>query len=625
MRAFIVTTLLALATSGLAAQCYKNFGREQFPACQQVGTAGAIHWAVSGGSLIVGLDFTGDWDWVAVGISEGGMLGADIALAWHDEDEAQWSGGDYWSDGFVTPVYDKQQDVSLVAVTKQHGSTLVTLQRPLVSCDPNGQDRAVVNDTRQTVIYAYGNGPFAYHGPTNRGEVDLVLVPSPGRGPQPTLPPDAKVIDLRMPNYTVPSDPTTYACVNIELPYDQKYHVYRYEPVIDNAVLTHHFLGYACRGDTPPPTPLGTPYDCIRGMECEEFMLGWAPGVGAVDAPPAAALAFGAGTGVRWIVFNVHYNNVQQLQGQTDSSGFRVTYSPTLKQYDMGVLTIGSLDIAVPPGAPSWSTPPNVCPGGCTAAMAGASPGGFTVVDSFYHMHQLGRSMVTQHVRGGVELPPLGRRDYFSFDYQSGVSVPPDARQVLPGDLLITTCTYTGVGKTNVTTFGLASYEEMCFNFLTYYPYNATRNWCIALSDIDRATCATADALDTITGQDDIDALTAAGLLFPITPPPQFTPYAPQCARTAPPMAPGSGSGSGTPAPPAPHRSAGAVAVIIIVVLLVGGGIGFATWRLMRKKQRAEEEKHLFEKYDPSSVALPLASNYRPSGAAGGGGGGLSA
>ncbi len=51
-------------------------------------------------------------------------------------------------------------------------------------------------------------------------------------------------------------------------------------------------------------------------------------------------------------------------------------------------------------------------------------------------------------------LPPLPRA-------QGPSNVPPTARQLLPGDALVTSCTYSGVGRTNVTYEGLASYEEM--------------------------------------------------------------------------------------------------------------------------------------------------------------------
>lgn len=40
------------------------------------------------------------------------------------------------------------------------------------------------------------------------------------------------------------------------------------------------------------------------------------------------------------------------------------------------------------------------------------------VVASQYHMHQVGASLVTQHLRDGVELAPLRQRGHWDFDYQ---------------------------------------------------------------------------------------------------------------------------------------------------------------------------------------------------------------
>jgi hypothetical protein len=46
---------------------------------------------------------------------------------------------------------------------------------------------------------------------------------------------------------------------------------------------------------------------------------------------------------------------------------------------------------------------------------------------------------------------------------QNSVTIPPGARTLLPGDQLITTCTYDSSSRTNVTIYGLGSRDEMCF------------------------------------------------------------------------------------------------------------------------------------------------------------------
>ncbi|PNH09876.1 DBH-like monooxygenase protein 2 [Tetrabaena socialis] len=449
----IVALLMADAR---ASTCHAHFSLSDYPSCVQVTPNVTLHWAVGAGSLTWGVDMDG-------------------------------------------------------------GRTLVEMRRPLASCDP--QDHSVLNDTRQTVVFAYGLGDFAYHGPEHRGSKQLVLLPAPTpatngsaatNGSEVAL----QVLEMRASNYSVPADPTTYACVNLELPSDKKYHIYKYEPIIDNARLVHHFVAWAC--SSKPTTPMGVPYDCLGDMECEEFYMEWAPGSGAIVSPPEAAQAFGSGSKV-YIALQVHYTNVEGLEGQTDSSGFRVYYSDVLKQYDMGVLTLGTESIAVPAGAESWSTKPNKCPGDCTRKLAPAA--GLTLVDSFYHMHAAGKQMVTRHIRNGTELAPLGRRDFFDFAFQGTVNIPPGTRQLLPGDELITTCTYTGVGRTETTFYGPASFDEMCYNYMTYYPENLEIDDCMSLDEVPTqgfggiATCTKKGELDQLQSEDDFYRFVYAGKL----------------------------------------------------------------------------------------------------------------
>ncbi|KAG2444120.1 hypothetical protein HYH02_009061 [Chlamydomonas schloesseri] len=608
----VALVLRDLLHEAQAATCYAAFSAKDYPACVNVAPQFALHWSVGGGYITFAADVDGAWDWIGIGLSEGGMLGADLAVAAHEPGSASWTATDYWSPGFGFPARDDLQDVTLVAVARAGGSTQVALRRPLVSCDLL-QDRAVVNDTRQTVIWAVGAGAFAYHGPANRGQYEVVLLPNTTAQANQPLPANVQTLELKMPNFTIPGNATTYQCVNLELPHDAKYHIYRYEPVIDNTPFVHHFVAWTCYGVADadaPPTPLGTPYDCLGYMECSEFYMGWAPGLTKGEAEAQAALAFGGGTQKRYLALQIHYTNLQGVQGQVDSSGFRVYYSPTLKKYDMGVLTLGTYDIAVPPGEPSYTTVPNVCPGACSSQLAAAGP--VTLIESFYHMHKLGKSMITRHIRGGQELPPLGRRDYYDFAYQQPVQVPPPARTLLPGDSLITTCTYSGTGQTSVTKFGEASYEEMCFNFLYYYPYNDSISYCLTMSrDLGgMASCTSIRQLQSLQSQEAFNAAVQAGEVVPVPPnATTYKPYSPTCVRTAP-GAPGSASRQPASAPPPEQpqrrRNVAAAVVTIVIIACIGGVAIWGVLRWMRSKRQAEEEQTLFEKYNPSSVGLPL-------------------
>ena len=61
-----------------------------------------------------------------------------------------------------------------------------------------------------------------------------------------------------------------------------------------------------------------------------------------------------------------------------------------------------------------------------------------------------------------------------SFDVHANSSV------LMPGDTLITTCTYNSTFRTSTTNFGLATSDEMCYNFILYYPAYSGLSQCIS-------------------------------------------------------------------------------------------------------------------------------------------------
>ena len=65
----------------------------------------------------------------------------------------------------------------------------------------------------------------------------------------------------------------------------------------------------------------------------------------------------------------MHYTNPEHQSGGRDSSGLRLVYTPRLRPNDMGVLTLGTRNFAVPPGESNFSIAPNVAPGGGWALL----------------------------------------------------------------------------------------------------------------------------------------------------------------------------------------------------------------------------------------------------------------
>jgi len=147
-----------------------------------------------------------------------------------------------------------------------------------------------------------------------------------------------------------------------------------------------------------------------------------------------------------------------------NGSGFKLIYTPTLRPNDIGTLMIGATNIAIPGNIPSVQLA-GQCPSGCTAKF----PNALNVLSSGIHMHQLGQSAYTQQIRNGVELPRITDLPFYDFKFQSGVSLK-NGTTILPGDLLIHHCIWDSIGKTQITTYGESTSNEMCYSFIVYYP-----------------------------------------------------------------------------------------------------------------------------------------------------------
>ncbi len=123
----------------------------------------------------------------------------------------------------------------------------------------------------------------------------------------------------------------------------------------------------------------------------------------------------------------------------------QVTLTTALRPHDMGVLALGWESFAVPGKSTNFSLGPAICPSGCTRRFSapinvvGDGPAGTVCrqtvltaaahqqsatvcsprappqVSTMLHMHQIGTSMVTQHVRATSELRPLQSIRYYQF------------------------------------------------------------------------------------------------------------------------------------------------------------------------------------------------------------------
>lgn len=278
---------------------------------------------------------------------------------------------------------------------------------------------------------------------------------------------------IRFPmNYSVPTPETSYICMNHDMPSDMDYHIVKIEPIIDDPSLVHHISLFA----------FARPFDedffaCTTfGMHGKDFfpyyIWFWGIGMPAFEYPPDAGFRVGK-TGVKHVMLQIHYNNPSFFSNLTDSSGLRLTLTPTLRKHDVSTMRYGVnlKALNIPGGDPSYKVT-----GKCTSDFTKKIMEHEITVFSFsFHMHVLGRNGITQHYRDGKLLGTAGREDFYKFDAQRWNDI--ERFVIQPGDELVTSCFFDSTGRELDTKGGFRAVDEMCWNTVMYYPPLVTESW----------------------------------------------------------------------------------------------------------------------------------------------------
>lgn len=184
--------------------------------------------------------------------------------------------------------------------------------------------------------------------------------------------------------------------------------------------------------------------------------------------PELVGLPIGGNNFSPYVMIEVHYNNPDLKTDLVDNSGMRIYYTDELRKYDAGILEIG-LEYT-----DKNSIPPNVmmelrgyCVSECT--RVGLPKDGITIFASQLHTHLTGCKTWTEHIRGGMYLGDINRDNHYSPHFQEirKLSMP---HRVFPGDSLVHVCLYDTRQRKNVTLGGFGISDEMCVNYLHYYP-----------------------------------------------------------------------------------------------------------------------------------------------------------
>jgi len=169
--------------------------------------------------------------------------------------------------------------------------------------------------------------------------------------------------------------------------------------------------------------------------------------------------------GRMYVAFQMHYNNEANVQGLTDASGLAIYRTNQLRQYETGTFLFGTIGVPVPKLMPAVSLS-GICNSTATHDMI--PDAGVTVYASFLHAHQRGRRIWTSVVRNGTFIGTMGNNQNYDFNLQKIQLLPP--MLLRKDDEYVTVCTYNTVNDTKDVAWGETTADEMCFNFLYYYP-----------------------------------------------------------------------------------------------------------------------------------------------------------
>jgi hypothetical protein len=260
--------------------------------------------------------------------------------------------------------------------------------------------------------------------------------------------------------FTPPQGGDNYEMFYFKPKWNEKVHVIRIDPITDNAKVLHHWLLYmeegvgSGDGTHQPDIGLQSP--------TAQLLSGWAPGNDGLPLTREIGLQVVTGPNSR-LGIEIHYNTNSYPAIRADRSGARLCLTKTLRPKEATVHWLGTQAVVgLGLGVPSEAY--GVCSVQTESHIIAHSP----------HMHTMGRHMktvITKRAGGTVTITDQP----FDFNDQQIFPIKNETGEIVvgPGDVIDTTCTFDGGG---FFTFGPATDQEMCYNFVLAYPPGSLSN-----------------------------------------------------------------------------------------------------------------------------------------------------
>jgi hypothetical protein len=263
-------------------------------------------------------------------------------------------------------------------------------------------------------------------------------------------------------NDTTPYSPTgngdQYEIFWFAPTWNEKMHVIRIDPIIDNGAILHHWLLYMKdRGSEP----VGS-HNPDSGLQSAESALlsGWAPGNKNIPLGTEVGLQVVQGPQARFGI-EIHYNTSARPANRQDRSGARLCLTKKLRPKEAATHWLGTQAIV---GFGGKFDAVGTCSVKMESHIIAHSP----------HMHKTGRYMKSIISKQGGGMQTITDKPFAFEDQQIfPVDAPGGEIVVKPGDKITTTCSYDAPG---IITFGPGTNSEMCYNFVIAYPVGSLSN-----------------------------------------------------------------------------------------------------------------------------------------------------
>ncbi|XP_060567386.1 MOXD1 homolog 2-like isoform X2 [Ruditapes philippinarum] len=299
---------------------------------------------------------------------------------------------------------------------------------------------------------------------------------------------DSFSVDVLLSSSPVPAKETTYMCQAIDLKdvgvnMEIDYHLVATKGYVDTLELLHHVVIYGCSDDANIEEKQRSPTECFMNRidGCENLIGIWSVGLTGFCYQEDAGFRVGK-NGFKTVVLELHWNNVEEKSTFVDSSGITLFLTPNLRSNDAGMLTIGQLELNIPPYT-ARHTEKGTCSSKCTERFMS---GNINIVGAMNHMHGIGTAVTSNMVSGDGKVTIISHEE--SYDYNSPKFVVFERPLVMePGYSLEVKCHYDSSLRGETTRYGDSTSEEMCFTVIMYYPAN---NWeqgkdCISHGEIE--------------------------------------------------------------------------------------------------------------------------------------------